>query len=144
MIRVSEMREEDIQMGKIYITVTGTRFRFGTDFLEKGMILQLIKEPENAYDNEAIRVELKGIGQIGYVANSCKTVYGECCSAGRLYDKVGDKAEAKVCYVLSDAVICSVRKRSLSKIWPVMIDQSEQINQELFQVCPGQSNTESL
>lgn len=32
--------------------------------------IKLIKEPDNNYDKEAIRIELRGIGKIGYVANS--------------------------------------------------------------------------
>ena len=34
----------------------------GSDFLKKGMKVKLIKEPDNEYDKEAIRVELKGLG----------------------------------------------------------------------------------
>ena len=33
---------------------------------------------------------------IGYVANSSYTVIGDSKSAGRLYDKIGKKAKAKV------------------------------------------------
>ena len=45
---------------------------------------------------EAIRAELPGLGKVGYVANSTHTVVGNCCSAGRLYDKIGNTATAKV------------------------------------------------
>ena len=48
------------------------------------MTVKLIKEPDNKYDKEAIRAEIKGLGEAGYVANSTKTVVGECLSAGRL------------------------------------------------------------
>ena len=44
---------------------------------------------------EAIQVKAKGLGKIGYVANSPFTVKGESMSAGRLYDKIGDKAKGK-------------------------------------------------
>ena len=46
--------------------------------------MRLLKEPDNEYDKEALRVELKGLGKIGYVANSIYTVIGECSSAGRM------------------------------------------------------------
>ena len=92
------------------ITVTGLNYRYGSEFLKKGMELKLVKEPDNKYDKEAIKVEYKGLGTIGYVANSTKTVIGECLSAGRLYDKIGKKAKAKVVLVLENAAICKVKK----------------------------------
>ena len=45
--------------------------------------MKLVKEPDNEYDKEAIRVELDGLGLVGYVANSPGTVQGESMSAGR-------------------------------------------------------------
>lgn len=100
-------------MAKTYITVAGTGFRHGSEFMKKGMQVKLIKEPDNKYDNEAIRVDMKGLGTIGYVANSIKTVIGDCMSAGRLYDKIGKKATATVKYVVADGVICKVNKKDL-------------------------------
>ena len=43
-------------MNKMYFTITGTCFRFGQDFFEPDMNVKLIKEPDNEYDKEAIRV----------------------------------------------------------------------------------------
>ena len=40
------------------------------------MKIRLEKEPDNAYDKEAIMVKLEGRGKIGYVANSPYTVAG--------------------------------------------------------------------
>ena len=57
-------------MDKIFITLTGTRHYFGSEFLEKDMKLTLKKEPDNEYDREAIKILCEGIGKIGYVANS--------------------------------------------------------------------------
>ena len=91
------------------ITITGTCHYYGQEFLKPGMKIQLIKDPENKYDREAIRAEVKGIGKIGYVANSPQTVLGESMSAGRLYDKIGDKAKATVLYVLPCGVLCRVK-----------------------------------
>lgn len=42
---------------------------------------------------------MPGLGLIGYVANSYKTVIGESYSAGRLYDKIGDTAVGTVMYL---------------------------------------------
>lgn len=86
-------------MAKIFITLTGTKHYFGNDFLKKGMKVRLEKDPDNEYDKEAIRVTYEGLGKIGYVANSSYTVIGESMSAGRLYDKIGDTAYAKVVLV---------------------------------------------
>jgi len=49
-------------MGKVYITLTGTRHYFGDEFLERGMKLVLEKEPDNEFDKEAIKVLCEGIG----------------------------------------------------------------------------------
>ena len=93
---------------KVYFTLTGTRFYHGKDFLEKDMTVRLVKEPDNAFDKEAIRVEIEGLGQIGYVANSPYTVVGESVSAGRLYDRIDDEAGGKIIYVLPTGVLCGL------------------------------------
>ncbi len=100
-------------MGKVYITLTGTKHYFGDEFLEKDMKLILEKEPDNEFDKEAIKVLCEGIGKIGYVANSLYTVIGETMSAGRLYDKIGDSATVKVVFKTEKGVICKVAKKSL-------------------------------
>lgn len=95
-------------MSDMYFTLTGCNHYFGTDLLEKGMIVKLKKEPDNEYDHEAIMIKLKGLGKIGYVANSPYTVAGETMSAGRLYDKIGKKAKAKIVYVIPGGAVCKV------------------------------------
>ena len=65
----------------------------------------LEKDKDNEYDTEAILVKLPGVGEIGYVANSPRTVLGESMSAGRIYDKIGDLAEGKILYKLSGGVL---------------------------------------
>lgn len=49
---------------KIYITITGTNHYLGDEFLEKGTKVFLIKDPDNQYDHEAIRVAMEGLGNI--------------------------------------------------------------------------------
>ena len=90
---------------KVYFTIAGTQYRYGSDFMKKGMKVKLIKEPDNEFDKEAIKVEMEGLGKIGYVANSWKTVIGESFSAGRLYDKIGDEVIGTVMYVLDNGVL---------------------------------------
>ncbi len=92
----------------IYITITGTCHYYGQEFIEPGMTIRLIKEPDNEHDREAIRAEMDGLGKVGYVANSPHTVIGESYSAGRLYDKVADTSGATVLYVLPRGILCKV------------------------------------
>ena len=93
-------------MKKIYFTVTGLNYYFGSDFIKPQMTVRLVKEPDNQYDKEAIRVEMEGLGKIGYVANSVGTVIGESFSAGRLYDKVPDVSHGTVLYVMDRGLLC--------------------------------------
>jgi hypothetical protein len=100
----------DTDMEKIYFTITGTYFYYGKDFFEKDMKVKLVKDPDNEYDKEAIRVELEGLGLVGYVANSPRTVVGESFSAGRLYDKIEDTAEGTVLFNVEDGVLCCIER----------------------------------
>ena len=100
-------------MSKVYFTLTGTKHYYGNEFLKPGMKIQLEKEPDNAYDKEAILVKLEGLGKLGYVANSPYTVLGDSASAGRLYDRIGKKAYGKVILVTPQGALCKVSKNSL-------------------------------
>ena len=95
-------------MDEMYFTIAGCRHYFGIDFMKKGMKVKLVKEPDNEYDKEAIQVKVKGLGKVGYVANSPFTVKGESMSAGRLYDKISDKAKGKVVFVVDGGVVCRI------------------------------------
>ena len=83
--------------------------------MEKGMKVKLVKEPDNEYDKEAIQVVVKGLGKVGYVANSPYTVKGESMSAGRLYDKLGDEAKGKVMFVINGGVVCRIVDTGMEK-----------------------------
>ena len=96
-------------MEKMYFTIAGMKHHYGNEFMETGMEVKLIKEPDNEVDKEAIKVELEGLGLIGYVANSPYTVLGESMSAGRLYDKIADEAVGIVKYKLLSGVLCEVK-----------------------------------
>ena len=100
-------------MKRIFFTIAGTNHHYGQEFFEPKMTVRLIKEPDNEYDTEAIKVELEGLGHVGYIANSPYTTAGESYSAGRLYDKIGDTAEGTVLYVLPKGVLCYVNEESL-------------------------------
>ena len=95
-------------MEKIYFTIAGTNHHYGQEFFEPKQEVKLIKEPDNKFDKEAIKVEMDGLGIVGYVANSPYTVLGESMSAGRIYDRIGDMAKGVVKYVLPQGVLCEL------------------------------------
>lgn len=102
-------------MGKMYFTIAGCNHYFGSDFMKKGMKVKLVKEPDNEYDKEAIQVKIKGLGKVGYVANSSFTVKGDSMSAGRMYDKLGDKAKGKIVFVIDGAAVCRITDTGVVK-----------------------------
>ena len=114
-------------MAKTYFTLTGTKYFLGNDFLKAGMKLTLEKEPDNKYDKEAILVKRQGIA-IGHVANSVHTVLGDSMSAGRIYDKFGEKAKAKVVLVTEHGTICKLCKKQASGIKKNKIDYDEELS----------------
>ena len=96
-------------MEKIYFTIAGTKHYYGQEFFEPKMEVKLVKESDNEIDKEAIKVEIEGLGCVGYVANSPYTVQGESMSAGRLYDRIGEDAIGVVKYVLPKGVLCELK-----------------------------------
>ena len=99
-------------MEKIFFTIAGTKYHYGNEFMEQGMEVKLVKDPDNEEDKEAIKVEMEGLGLVGYVANSPFTVQGESMSAGRMYDKIGDTAVGKVKFVLPKGVLCELMQEA--------------------------------
>ncbi len=99
-------------MEKIYFTIAGTKHHYGQEFFEPKQEVKLTKEPDNEFDKEAIKVEMDGLGLVGYVANSPYTVQGESMSAGRLYDRIGETAKGIVKYVLPQGVLCELVSES--------------------------------
>lgn len=53
---------------------------------------------------------MKGMGKIGYVANSPYTIIGDSMSAGRIYDRIDDKAKAKVVMVKEEKILEALRQ----------------------------------
>jgi hypothetical protein len=91
-----------------YAAVVGMNHYFGNDLFKVGQIVHLVKDPDNAHDQDAIRVELTVIGKVGYVANSPQTVPRGCRSASRLYDTFEQRVNAIVRFVLKDTVIVEI------------------------------------
>ena len=70
--------------------------------------LHRTKDKKNDFDKEAIKVEMSGLGIIGYVANSPYTVMGDSMSAGRMYDRIKKHATGTVVFVLPKGVLCEL------------------------------------
>lgn len=47
--------------GKIYFTIAGTKHYYGQEFFEAKQEVKLIKDPDNEFDIEAIKVEMDGV-----------------------------------------------------------------------------------
>ncbi len=94
---------------KAYVTITGLRYYLGSSAFKIGAKCCLIKDVDNDYDDEAIKVVLGKSLIVGYVANSSYTVIRGTLSAGRLYDKFDSQLDAKVLFIDNNSVIAKVR-----------------------------------
>ena len=97
-------------MKEMFITVTGFRNYSGAEPFRIGRLVRCAKEPDNAYDKEAIRCTMPMLGTVGYVANSWGTVAGGTMSAGRVYDRVGKRFYARVLFTTGSKIICRVEE----------------------------------
>lgn len=68
------------------------------DLFKKGSIFDIVKEPDNLYDMEAIAVKQNN-ETIAYIANSINTVVRGTMSAGRIYDKFNNDAKIELIFV---------------------------------------------
>ncbi len=104
-------------MEEKFVTITATEYHLGLKPFKVGRKVRLVKEKDNEYDSEAIRVELPYIDTIGYVANSIKTVYDGTLSAGRVYEKIGDSAVAQVMFITHSGVIAKIIDENADKVF---------------------------
>lgn len=95
-------------MKEKYITITGMNHYYGLQPFSVGKRLKCIKEKNNPFDDEAIKVVMKEIGTVGYVANTPYTAATGTLSAGRIYEKVKKKFTVEVMFITSSKVICRV------------------------------------
>ena len=95
-------------MKEMYVTITGFKYYYGASPFKIGKKVKCVKEPSNPYDSEAIKVVMKHIGTVGYIANSPYTSATGTMSAGRIWEKVGKKFYARVMFITSSKVICRV------------------------------------
>lgn len=95
-------------MKERFITITGMGHYYGMKPFSVGKKIKCVKETTNPYDSEAIKVTMKEIGTVGYVANTPYTKATGTMSAGRIYEKVGKKFWVEVMFITSSKVICRV------------------------------------
>ena len=92
----------------LYFTITATSLFHGHKPYKIGKIVKLVKEPDNSYDEEAIKVVMRYVGPAGYVANSTNTVAKGTMSGGRLYDRILDEDYATIKFITKDSIIAKI------------------------------------
>lgn len=95
-------------MQEKFVTITGFKNYHDLCPFQIGQLVRCEKRPENPYDGEAIQCTMPGLGTVGYLANSSRTVAGGTMSAGRVYDKVPKKFYIRVMFTTTTKVICRV------------------------------------
>ena len=90
----AEKQLKKLKPAETYINITGTQHYRNFEPFKEGTIVDLIKEPDNPHDKDAIRVEING-ETIGYVANSKYTLINEVKSATDIKDIQSSQAEVQ-------------------------------------------------
>ena len=75
-----------------FISIAGTNHYQKHAPFKKGVIMNLVSEPDNKYDSDAIRVEIDS-NTVGYVANSDYTLISQVKSASQIRNNSSTKAE---------------------------------------------------
>ena len=92
----------------MFITIVGTEHYLGVESLTIGQELILIKEPDNKYDDESIKVETGSGATCGHVANSVYSVARGSHSAGYIYNSIKNNQKCKVLFIMDEKVIAEV------------------------------------
>ena len=90
----AEKQLEKLKSSETYINITGVQYYQNFEPFKEGTIVDLIKEPDNPHDLNAIRVEIKG-KTVGYVANNEYTLIKEVKSATDIKDTASTQAEVQ-------------------------------------------------
>ena len=106
--RVNNKRSERMKEND-FITITNIKEYIEMGMIKIGEVLHLKKEPENAYDMEAILVEDKNEIPIGHVANSVNSVAKGTHSAGYIYQSFKDSILCTVKFIYHDMIIAQLQ-----------------------------------
>lgn len=109
----------------MFVTLTGIGNKGNMKHLKVFDRLLLLKEHDNAYDSEAIRVEAPFVGKIGYIANSVHTKAKGTMSAGRLYDKFEEHCFGVILFVTAENAILKVELPSVVRVHEDMDKEKE-------------------
>jgi tetratricopeptide (TPR) repeat protein len=90
----AEKQLEKLKPTGTYINITGTQYYKHFEPFKEGTVVDLIKEPGNPHDKNAIRVEVNG-ETVGYVANSKYTLIKEVKSATNIKNNLSTQAEVQ-------------------------------------------------
>ncbi|MEG0981256.1 MAG: hypothetical protein RSE52_05780 [Erysipelotrichaceae bacterium] len=90
------------------ITIVGANYYLGMDVFDLNQTLYLVKDLDNKFDSDAIKVVLEAGIQVGCVANSVFSVARGTSSAGRIYNGVEDYQKVVVAYIVKDIVIANI------------------------------------
>lgn len=95
-------------MAEKYVSIVGFKNYYDKRPFAIGTKLLCVKEPDNVYDSEAIKVTFPVLGTVGYIANSIQTKANGTLSAGRVYEQVGEKFVVEVSFSTHSTVIARV------------------------------------
>ena len=87
----------------VLITVSGANFFKGLDPFKQGVILDLVKQPDNEHDSDAIAVFLDD-EQVGFVANSSFTLFEGVKSASEI-KFINDNQKAEVMFIFLERYV---------------------------------------
>lgn len=92
---------------KPFITINHLDFYGGHTKFRVGDTLELRKDEDNPYDDEAIAAYLHG-SKCGFVANSVYSVARGTYSAGHIYSCIQDKSTCQIWFITEDLIIAKM------------------------------------
>ena len=95
----------------MYVTITGASHFLGIEALKPGRKVYFIKDKENEYDEESIKVQSDTGATLGYVANSVNTVAKGTHSAGYVYNSFADQTEATILFTVKGVALAQINNK---------------------------------
>lgn len=92
----------------MYITITGSMHYLGMQSYKIGQELTLIKDLDDCYDDESIKVLTDTGTTCGHVANSVHSVARGSHSAGYIYNLIKDNQKCIISFIIDDYVIAKI------------------------------------
>lgn len=99
----------------MYITIEKIDDYLGTESYKINQELILIKDKDNIYDDEAIKVITENNATCGYVANSVEEVARGTHSAGYIYNLIEEKQKCTISFILENKIIASFNDAIINK-----------------------------